>query len=31
MPRGVPQIDVTFNIDASGILNVSSIEKSTRK
>ena len=31
MPRGVPQIDVTFNIDASGILNVSSIEKSTSK
>ena len=31
MPRDVPQIDVTFNIDASGILNVSSIEKSTSK
>merc|ERR1719164_447705 len=23
MPRGVPQIDVTFDIDANGILNVS--------
>ena len=31
MPRGVPQIDVTFNIDANSILNVSSIEKSTSK
>ena len=31
MPRGVPQIDVTFNIDANGILNVSAIEKSTGK
>jgi heat shock 70kDa protein 1/2/6/8 len=31
MPRGVPQIDVTFDIDASGILNVSAIEKSTGK
>jgi heat shock 70kDa protein 1/2/6/8 len=29
MPRGVPQIDVTFDIDASGILNVSAVEKST--
>lgn len=31
MPRGVPQIDVTFDIDASGILNVSAVEKSTGK
>jgi len=31
MPRGVPQIDVTFDIDANGILNVSSVEKSTGK
>ena len=30
-PRGVPQIDVTFDIDANGILNVSAIEKSTGK
>jgi heat shock protein 1/8 len=28
-PRGVPQIEVTFDIDANGILNVSSIEKSS--
>merc|ERR1711991_39651 len=27
MPRGVPQIDITFDIDANGILNVSAIEK----
>merc|ERR1711988_1245748 len=31
MPRGVPQIDVTFDIDANGILNVSAAEKSTGK
>lgn len=31
MPRGVPQIEVTFDIDANGILNVSAIEKSTGK
>merc|ERR1712012_1497156 len=31
MPRGQPQIDVTFDIDANGILNVSAIEKSTNK
>merc|ERR1712070_629455 len=31
MPRGVPQIDVTFDIDANGILNVSAMEKSTSK
>merc|ERR1719453_1314249 len=29
MPRGVPQIDVTFDIDANGMLNVSALEKST--
>jgi len=28
-PRGVPQIDVTFDIDANGILNVSASEKAT--
>jgi len=27
MPRGVPQIDVTFDLDANGILNVSAEEK----
>ncbi|KAF0711405.1 hypothetical protein AaE_012224 [Aphanomyces astaci] len=31
MHRGVPQVDVTFDIDANGILNVSAIEKSTGK
>jgi L1 cell adhesion molecule like protein len=31
MPRGVPQIDVTFDIDANGILNVTAVEKSTGK
>jgi len=28
-PRGVPQIEVTFDIDANGILNVSAAEKAT--
>jgi len=28
-PRGVPQIEVTFDIDANGILNVSACEKAT--
>ena len=31
MPRGIPQIDVKFDIDANGILNVSAIEKSSGK
>ena len=30
-PRGVPQIEVTFDIDASGILNVSAKDKGTGK
>lgn len=30
-PRGVPQIDVTFEIDADGILNVSAKDKATGK
>merc|ERR1712227_595576 len=29
-PRGVPQIEVTFDIDANGILNVSAAEKRTK-
>ncbi|XP_020719693.2 heat shock 70 kDa protein cognate 4 isoform X3 [Bombus terrestris] len=29
--RGIPQIEVTFDIDANGILNVSAVEKSTNK
>ena len=31
MPRGVPQIEVSFDIDANGILNVQAAEKSTGK
>ena len=31
MPRGQPQIDVTFNVDANGILEVSAAEKSSGK
>ncbi|NP_001274490.1 heat shock-related 70 kDa protein 2 [Pelodiscus sinensis] len=30
-PRGVPQIEVTFDIDANGILNVTASDKSTGK
>ncbi|XP_063296103.1 heat shock-related 70 kDa protein 2 [Pelobates fuscus] len=30
-PRGVPQIEVTFDIDANGILNVMAVDKSTGK
>jgi len=30
-PRGVPQIEVTFDIDANGILNVSAVDKGTGK
>ena len=30
-PRGIPQIEVTFNIDANGILNVSAKDKGTSK
>jgi len=28
MPRGVPQVEVSFDIDANGILNVKAVEKS---
>jgi L1 cell adhesion molecule like protein len=31
MPRGVPQIEITYDLDANGILNVSAVEKSTSK
>ena len=31
MPRGVPQIEVSYDVDANGILNVSASEKSTGK
>ncbi|GCF00394.1 Hsp70 chaperone [Zygosaccharomyces mellis] len=30
-PRGVPQIEVTFDVDSNGILNVSAVEKGTGK
>jgi len=30
-PRGVPQIEVTFSIDANGILNVKAVDLATRK
>jgi L1 cell adhesion molecule like protein len=31
MPRGVPQIDISYDLDANGILNVSAVEKSSGK
>ena len=31
MPRGVPQIEITYDVDSNGILNVSAVEKSTGK
>ena len=31
VPRGVPQIEVTFDIDASGILNVTAKDKASGK
>jgi heat shock protein 1/8 len=31
MPRGVPQLEVTYELDANGILTVSACEKSTNK
>merc|ERR1719510_2026852 len=30
-PRGTPQIEVTFDIDSNGILNVSALEKGSGK
>jgi molecular chaperone DnaK len=30
-PRGVPQVEVTFDLDANGILNVSALDKATGK
>merc|ERR1711977_697682 len=30
-PRGVPQIEVTFDIDANGILNVNALDKASGK
>ena len=31
MPRGTPQIEITYDLDANGILNVSAVEKSSGK
>lgn len=31
MPRGVPQIEITYELDANGILNVTALEKSSGK
>jgi L1 cell adhesion molecule like protein len=31
MPRGMPQIEITYDLDANGILNVAAAEKSTGK
>jgi L1 cell adhesion molecule like protein len=30
-PRGVPQVEVTFDVDANGIMNVSAVDKTTGK
>merc|ERR1712048_308202 len=30
-PRGVPQIEVTYNIDANGILQVTAVDKASNK
>jgi heat shock protein 1/8 len=31
MPRGMPQIEITYDVDANGILNITALEKSTGK
>lgn len=31
MPRGTPQIEITYDVDSNGILNVSAVEKSSGK
>ena len=31
MPRGQPQIEITYDVDANGILNVNAVEKSSNK
>ena len=31
MPRGMPQIDISYDLDANGILNVAAVEKSSGK
>lgn len=30
-PKGIPQIEVTFDLDANGVLNVSALDKATNK
>ena len=30
-PRGIPQVEVTFDLDANGILNVKAVDKATNK
>jgi molecular chaperone DnaK len=30
-PRGIPQVEVTFDVDANGILNVTAKEKASNK
>lgn len=30
-PRGVPQIEVTFDIDENGIMNVAAVDKASNK
>lgn len=30
-PKGIPQVEVTFDIDANGVLNVSALDKATNK
>jgi len=31
MPRGIPQIEITYDVDANGILNIRAVEKSSGK
>jgi L1 cell adhesion molecule like protein len=31
MPRGMPQIEITYDLDANGILSVNAVEKSSGK
>ncbi len=31
VPKGIPQIEVTFDLDANGVLNVSALDKATNK
>ena len=31
MPRGIPQIEISYDVNADGILNVNAVEKSSGK